>query len=244
MTLEGKLRVVLGYSPSKSSFTASVSQNNKPIKTKTISHGRDRNLDTAYNDIVKEAKELAKQYRCEFITLPKAQLIERAKTWGSGGKSKTKKTIKPEKPLQENALITKFGNELAFKAMIKHAIKLHGLDKVLEVLDSATTLTKNMQSDIAKQKTIVSAANIKIARVIIETRNQGVQMDAPTKEIESAIQWVMENDRKPKTPSKAEPNVTYRLGKEEWNGVGHAPAGFSKYLNQNENHSLDDLRVN
>lgn len=235
MSSDGLLHATTGHSPVKKNFVARVAQNNKTIKTRTIVYGKNKTLDKAYDEIVIAAKALAKEYRCDYKHKTKKELIERST------QERARET--PDKVHQENPLINKFGNELAFKAMIKNAIKHHGLDKTIEVLDSALSLAKGMQEEVAKEKSIITSANIEIARIIVKTRNQGIHMASPSKEIDAAIQWVIDNDNKPKKLQKAEPNVTYKLGKDEWNGVGHAPAAFSQYLNKNENHSLDDLRV-
>jgi len=238
MSSDGKLRIAIGCTISKNQFLARVIQDDDCIKTKTLKWGLRRTCDEAYKQIVIEAKLLAKQYRCELSIPSKETLLK-----SSHGKRLTKEETPPAKIPEENPLITKFCNELAFKAMIKHAIKHHGIDKILDVLGNAIALANDMKSEIAKKSSIISAANIEIARVIVRTREQGIDMAAPTKEIESAIQWVIENDNKPKRQAKTEPNATYKLGNEEWNGKDHAPASFSKYLAGNENRSLEDLRV-
>ncbi len=241
MASDGKLYVVLGHTESKKQFTARVMQYNKAIETKTIGYGTKKTNDEAYKEIYKAGELLAKQRKCEFIPKKQADLERKTKRALNRLKAGIPAVAKAS---EENPLVSKFGNELAFKAMIKHAIKLHGLDKVSEVLTNALTLAKEMKADIAKRTSAISAANIKIARIIVETRQAGVDMDSPSKEIDAAIAWVIENDSKPKRQAKGEVNGSYELKGEKWNGVGHAPASFSKYLQQNENHSLDDLRVN
>jgi hypothetical protein len=236
MTSDGKLHVRVNHSTKKRNFIARVIQNSKTIKTKTIRYGTSKTVDETYDEIVKAAQEFAKTYKCKYIHKTKHEL-----TYGE--KSQTFKKLSGN-PSSENPLVTKFGNELAFNAMIKHAIKLHGIDKVSEVLTNAIALTNEMKADIAKRTSAISSANIEIAHIILKTRQAGVDMDSPSKEIDVAIAWVIENDSKPKKQAKGELNGIYELQGEKWNGVGHAPASFSKYLQQNENHSLDDLRVN
>jgi hypothetical protein len=239
MSLDGKIGVVLGYNRVKHYFISRVVQNNDSIKTKTISINKFDNVDKAYDAIVTEAKILAKTYKAEFFQTSKKDLLSR----GKQAIEKKAPRIPKGDPI-ENPLIAKFGNELAFKAMIKNAVKHHGLDKTIEVLESALSLAKGMQAEIAKEKSIISSANIEIARVIVKTRNQGVHMASPSKEIDAAIQWVIENDNKPKLSRKAEPNARYKLQKDEWDGTGQAPVSITQYLAANENRTLDDLRIN
>lgn len=242
MSIDGKLCVVLGHTESKKQFTARVNQNNKAIKTKTVGYGANKTIDQAYKEIYKEGELLAKQYKCEFIPKKKDELAR--KSTRALNREKAGLTPGVVHIPEENPLITKFGNELAFKAMIRHAVKYHGLDKILLVLEHAMALVKDIRADRQKEINLISEANIKIARIIVETRAQGIHMTAPNKEIDAAIAWVIENDSKPKRQAKGEVNGNYELNGEKWNGFGHAPASFSKYLQQNENHSLDDLRVN
>jgi|SRR6187431_2299153 len=241
----GKLRVSLHYLASKKQFIAHIKQDNNSIKTKTVSHGQNKTPEDAYKEMIAAAKLLAKEYRVEFVNKTQDQLMHLAGKKQARRESFSKSQI--EKPLtkttDENPLITKFGNEMAFKAMIKHAIKHYGIDRVVGILDASLALANEMKSEIAKRTSIISSANIDIARIILKTRQQGIDMPSPTKEIEAAVQWVIENNNKPKRPSKAEPDAIYELQGEKWNGNGHAPASFSKFLLDNENNSLDDLRV-
>jgi DNA-binding protein H-NS len=237
MQLNGKLKVVLGHNGSSThSFVCRVVQDSETIKSKSLSYGKLRTEQQAYDGIVKEAKALAKQYKCEYIHTDKKDLMVRT----SGPVPNTKSS---EKPQGESPLIAKFGNELAFKAMIKHAIKLHGFDKVIEVLSNGIAMAEGQQKEIAKQKSVISAATMKIARIIYDTRKEGIHMDSPSKEIEAAVQQLMDNDSKPKRHSKVEPNATYELNGKTWSGIGNAPAEFGAYINAHENNSIEDLRV-
>src|SRR6188474_1211 len=236
MEKDGKLRIAFGCTVSKNQFLARVIQGDDCIKTKTLAWGRLRTCDEAYKCIVIEANALAKEYRCK-INIPSKETLLKS----SHGKRLPKEETPPNKIPDENPLITKFGNEMAFKAMIKHAIKHYGIDRVVGVLDASLALANEMKSEIKKRTSIISAANIDIARIILNTRKQGIDMPSPTKEIEAAVQWVIENDNKPKRPTKVEPDATYQLQGEKWNGKGHAPASFSKFLLENEDNSLDDL---
>lgn len=243
---KGKLYVVLGYSARKKQVVAYVKQDNVPIKTKTIGFKRSGNFDTSYNQILIEAKKLAKDYNAEFIPKTKEQL----KNNRIGTQSKNPNTEKSNQNksnqkciVVENPLIEKFGNELLFKAMIRHAIKTHGTEKTSEVLKNALLLVQEVEHKQKRDQQLISTANLEMARIVLNTRKQGLDMDAPNKDIEAAVQWLMDNESSVKSPRQSAANASYMLNGEPWNGKGHAPASYAKFLRENEDKTLDDLRV-
>lgn len=237
MASKGKIRVVIGNISAKKYFTARCVQDNKTFRTTISSYGprSNQSFEQAYEKIISIGKQLAKEYKADYVHKTLAELQQDRP--GLGPRSPVKKTV------EENPLVAKFGNELLFKAMIKHAVKLHGVDKTMEVLNSGLSIVKELKSKKEREHTLISSANIEIARIIVQTRNQGIDMPSPSKEIDAAIQFVMDEANKPKPSKKVNSGALYRLGNEEWNGCGHAPASFSAYLNGNENRSLDDLIV-
>lgn len=229
------IKVVLGYTVKKIGsqrhFTARAVEGSKTLKTKTISIGH-RNEDEAYEELMRCAEELAKLYKCGIQKKTKAKLM------AIKPKNETPKTASTT---AANPLVEKFGNILQFNALMKHAIKRHGIEKVDEVLQAAAAFVNEVRVEINREATVISAANRRIAQVVIDARKEGVDMAAPNEEIEAVIKILMNNEKRNEKPQKIVGN--FAIGNEKWDGKGTAPASFAKYLNENENHSLEDLRV-
>ena len=88
---------------------------------------------------------------------------------------------------------------------------------------------------------MIYAANRRIAQAVLDARKDGVDMLAPSEEIEAIIKFLMNNEKRNEKPQKFVGN--FAIGNEKWDGKGTAPASFAKYLNENEEHTLEDLRV-
>lgn len=233
MISNGKFSVYLYHVETKRQLIAHVKPPvGKAIKTKTVGYGSSRTIEQAYNALITAAKKLAQQYKADLIH----KTLEQLKNHASSTNNSNKK-------MEENPLIAKFGNEMLFKAMIKHAIKTHGTEKTSEVLKNALLLVKEVEHKQKRDQQLISTANLEMARIVLNTRKQGLDMDAPNKDIEAAVQWLMDNESSVKSSRQTAPNASYMLNGEHWNGKGHAPASFAKFLRENEDKTLDDLRV-
>lgn len=241
-------KVVLKYKnrpeAKEHSITASVLEGSKPIKQKHFSIGRDWDFDSAYEEGVKAATELAKQYKLVFTKPSKAELKDSVSNPRNKKSPSPGQKIAPAIVNSTSQLLEKFGNVLAFRAFINGAVKLHGVEKIEEVLTSGLEEIAVAKEALINERRIRATVNRKIAEAILSARDLGVNMDAPNNEVADLIGIILD-DRARKSNRK--PNgyegKKYVLNGESWDGVGHAPASFAKWLNEDENRSIEDLAV-
>jgi len=183
-------------------FSVRVAQNGKSLKANSFSIGRDRNEDEAYSEAVKTAKHLGKSYKLtqseiDQGIIPKKQLIDSYRSKAEAKKDKkspgemdahSKDKPKGDISIKSDQLVEYFGHLGKWKALIKHAIKLHGLDKVKEVISSAEEMLAEEEAAITLKRTVLNEAYRKMAEVILNARNAGVDMESPNEEVEHYIE--------------------------------------------------------
>ncbi|MDQ2077367.1 hypothetical protein [Marinimicrobium sp. ABcell2] len=207
----------------------------RAIKTCTFSVGKKRNEEEAYEAAVEAARELGETYEVT-PEIPSLQALKDhlQKRTGSTGSD-------TDKPQLDHPLIEKFNNLGRFRAMIKLAVKQHGLEKVKDALTTGLEYVAEAEEEVAREQRVVSEANRKIAEAILSARKSGVSMKAPNEEVES---WIERLSRTTTTAAKGEvPSGVYEYNGEQWQGDGHMPASFTRYLKESDSHSLEDLRV-
>lgn len=234
----------------KCEFIAKYTINSKYIDGNTYSVGRNWTLDEAYDQAVKAANALGKKYGVKPIILSKSELLANYKAQQAKKEivglaveqvrkpSPTSKTNK----ITANPLVEKFGNAGQWRALIKSAAKHHGAEKVSEILKSGLEILEEILKSELEERKIVDGANRKMAEAILEARDAGVFMPSPTKEIESYVQAII--DSKVRAGKRQKSSGLYKLPNgEKWDGVGHPPAIFSKYLSENPDKTIDDLKI-
>lgn len=230
-------------------FSAKAIRNGDTIRTKTKSISDQKTKNDAYMEIIEEARILSKTYGLEFSEGAMKDIIDaytnRNKRQGTS-KSKQKETVKSmtESPraLAHNdhvdSLLDKFSNQLKYKAFIKQLIKLKGLQRAVEVFEEGLNLIKEIQEAALSEQRAISKANEEMARIIIQTRQSGIDMAAPNSDIEDAIRR-LSSKRVGSSMNNMEGEYEYKG--EKWNGVGSMPGSYSAYLRENENHKIEDL---
>ncbi len=172
----------------------------------------------------------------------KAQQAKREVVGISDAKADNTATASKLSKTAANPLVEKFGNAGQWKALIKSAAKQHGAEKVSEILKSGLEILEDILKSEIEERKIVDGANRKMAEAILEARDAGVFMPSPTPVIESYVQAII--DSKVRAGKRQKSIGLYKLPNgDKWDGVGHPPANFSKYLNENPDKSIDDLKV-
>lgn len=247
--MKNELRVVLKYKKRdearEHNISANVLQGSKLLKQKHFSIGRDRNFDEAYDAACIAAQELAKQYKVQFTKPPKSELRDSAsKTRAAKRDISPAAKVPPAIAASANQLMEKFGNPLAFRAFIKSAVKLHGVEKIEDVLKSGLEEISSAKEALQNERKIRATANRKIAEAILSARELGVDMESPNEEVTSLINTIIEErERKSNRGQNSFIGRKYVLNGETWDGVGHAPASFAQWLNADPERSIDDLAV-
>lgn len=236
-------------------FSVRVAQNGKSLKANSFSIGRDRNEDEAYSEAVKTAKHLGKSYKLtqseiDQGIIPKKQLIDTYRSKAEAKKDKKSpleaKAHGNDKPksdisVKSDQLVEYFGHLGKWKALIKHAIKLHGLDKVKEVISSAEEMLAEEEASLAHERAVKNDAFRKIAEVVLGARNAGVEMGVQSPEVEEYVEILKRQAlRQPKPPRY---QGTYKLNNETWDGVGHMPASMAAWLREDDSRDINDLKV-
>lgn len=247
-----KLKVAVGHtektvkgSSSKSrQFFAKVMDSKKPLVTKTASYGRDRTIDEAYAKMCEYASDLAKEYKVTKPQIPPlADMVNKKRNRITLADTPSE-TNQFAQAIQNNSneLVERFGHQGRFLALMKHAVKLHGVDKLEEVLNGGLEYVKSARQKIQQEKLVIESANNEIAMAIKKARDAGVDMPAPP-EIEEIIQ----NLSRKKLPSRDAYSYkgTYKLGDETFYGDGKTmlPPNFARYLAANPDKTIDDLKV-
>lgn len=230
----------------KKEFTAKYTINSKYSDGKSFSIGRNWTEDEAYNQAVKAAAALGTKYSVEPNVSSKEVLlakykqvvvsreVEKTQSVNSAPKATTK--------APSNPLVEKFGNAGQWRALIKAAAKQHGAEKLLEVLKSGQEILEELVAAERKTKMITDSANRKMAEIVLEARDQGVNMPSPNTEIESYVQALIESKVRAGKRERVISKHALPTG-ETWDGIGHIPAEFSKYLVENPDVTIDDLKV-
>lgn len=236
-------------------FSVRIAQNGKSLKANSFSIGRDRNEDEAYAAAVKTAKSLGETYglsksEIDNGIISKKHLID-AYTKKAESKKVKESSIKTEDhgkdklkgdiSLKSDQLVEYFGHLGKWKALINHAIKLHGLDKVKEVISSAGEMLAEAEASLAHERAVKNDAFRKIAEVVLGARNAGVEMGVQSPEVEEYVEILKRQAlRQPKTQRY---QGTYKLNNETWDGVGHMPASMAAWLREDESRDINDLKV-
>lgn len=230
----------------KKEFYAKYTINSKYVDGNTFSVGRNWTEEQAYEQAVKAATLLGKKYGLKPIIPTLSELLtnyrahqakrEIAETTGKGSPG-----IKSTKAIP-NPLVEKFGNAGQWRALIKSGAKQYGAEKMKEILGSALEILDDILKTEIQERQVVDKANRRMAEAILDARDQGVNMPSPTPEIEAYVQAII--DSKVRAGKRPKLVIHHRLPTGEmWDGVGHPPAEFSKYLNENPDLTIDDLRV-
>jgi len=226
--------------------------------SKNFSIGTKRTLDEAYEDAVKGAPELARIHGCTVNIKTKEELLRAAASNTGTGKRSSKKKSKPSHKAAESAssaaaslpaqhanqLVERFGHSLKFSALIKHAVKLFGVEKVEEILLSGLEELTAAKEELARERSVRLDTNRKIADAILAARDAGVHMNSPDDEIEDLINLAIQSrERKKNRPNNSYAGKKYKLGDEIWEGEDHMPASFSQWLRADLERNIDDLLV-
>lgn len=204
-------------------FQARIQQNSKSLVAKTFSIGRVRTEQEAYDEAIKALRDLEKEYKVAALKVPPMkELIE-------SYRNRSVKQPAPKVATKENPLVEKFGHAGQFRAMIIHAMKAHGVEKVRDLLNDGLRVVKEAEAEFVREAAVKLEANKKIAYAIMEARLSGIDMPAPSKEIEALIDKLTLEAATSKSTKKKPVEQMYELDGERWNGVGHPPAAFIKY---------------
>lgn len=224
---------------------AIVMEASKPLKQKHFSIGGKRDFDEAYKDALKAANALAKEFKVDFAAPSKEQLrssLTEKRTPRRSGVIGPK--VSPAMVSSTSQLLDKFGNALAFRAFINSAVKLHGVEKIEEVLRAGLEEITAAKEALMAERRIRSSANRKIAEAILSARDLGVDMEAPNDEVAHYISIILdERERSKNRKNSLGSNNIYKLGDERWDGKGTAPASIIKWLDEDENRTIDQLLV-
>lgn len=236
-------------------FSVRVAQNGKSLKANSFSIGRDRNEEEAYAEAVKTAKALGKSYKLSQVEIeqgiiPKKQLIDNYRNKAEAKKDRKspgemegqgKDKSKGDISIKSDQLVEYFGHLGKWKALIKHAIKLHGLDKVKEVISSAEEMLAEEEASLAHERAVKNDAFRKIAEVVLGARNAGVEMGVQSPEVEEYVEILKRQALRQPKPQRYQ--GTYKLNNETWDGVGHMPASMAAWLREDDSRDINDLKV-
>lgn len=239
--------ILLSYTEKKEGkgkeFIIRHTENSKVVQSKSFSVGVKRNSEQAYEEAVKVCEQWGKAAGINPNIKSHKELIS---AFEAKHKSKTSAPSEPKKltSTSPNPLVEKFGNALAFAALIKHAIRVHGSEKVEEVLSAAQEIVSEAKLTEVEQRRVIDTANRRFADVIFEARNSGVDIEPPNAEVAQYLSILISKKSSP--GSRNQPIGLFRLpdGGEEWNGAGHMPPAFTKYLLENKDKEIFDLKVN
>lgn len=230
-------------------FSAKAIRNGSTIKTKTRSVNEQRPNNIAYKEILEEAKLLSETYG---LTFKQESMDDVIKAYRNRNKRTDNSKIKvigsdkrPGESLKStmqndhvDSLLDKFSNQLKFKAFLKQLIKLKGIQRTIEILEEGLALTKEMEEAALTEQRAISKANEEMAKIIMQTRASGVDIDAPNAEIEEAIRR-LSSKRVAANSNNMEGDYEYKG--EKWDGLGSMPGSYSAYLRENENNKIEDL---
>ena len=233
-------RIVLTYTNNakskKHQIVAKVQEGSKtPEKTRTFSIGRDRNETQAYEEAIKVAKALAKEFKAELGEIPSIEEL-----MASGESIGSRKPSAGSQPKQ-NALVEKFNHLSQFRALINHGIRTHGAEKMADILNTGLEIVREAQEEEKRNHKIVYEANRKIAEAVLEAREKGVQMPA-SPEVESMIDEIIAQ-RARRKPNSRYAGSSYMLNGEPWDGNGQMPASYAKWLAEDEKRDVLSLKV-
>lgn len=232
-------KIILAYtnipSSKKHQITARVQEGSKALKTKTFSIGEARNIEQAYDEALKAGKALSKEYKADFTKIPSFDEL----TSGSGERGGRKPSGSSQS--RQNPLVEKFNNLSAFRALINHAIRTHGTDKMADILNTGLEIVREAQEEEKRNHKIVYEANRKIAEAVLEAREKGVQMPA-SPEVESLIDEITAQRARRKTNGRYA-GSSYMLNGEPWDGNGQMPASYAKWLAEDEKRDVLSLKV-
>lgn len=220
-------------------FMARVTEHGRVLKTKTFSVGERRSTDQAYEEAVSAARELAKHHGVTPKISSKDKLFSRM----AERKPKTV-PVKPQHFTEAgNSLIDKFGHLGQFRALIKAAIKSHGPDKVKEVLESGLSITQEALDNQAKERKILDQTYRQMAEAILNARKSGVSIPAPGPEVEDWLTRLESQANRQQDRTRDIHQFGYMLDGEYWDGRGHMPASFVRWLKEDEARELGDIAI-
>ena len=159
-----------------------------------------------------------------------------------GGRKDMEKKLQTTQGVKQKAglLVETFGNLLSFRAVVKHAIREHGTDKIAAIFNEGLELVDEAIKDeqaIAKAK---EAKYMKAAELIVQARKSGLSEEdfpTPNKAIAALVAKLMREE------DEAKKSELYVLEGEKWNGQGNMPCSFKKWLREDENRVITQLKV-
>lgn len=237
----GARKIILNYTNNSSSkkhqFVAKVMEDQKILKTRTFSIGRDRNVEEAYEELIAAAQVLGKEYKVKLGEFPPIDNLVASARGQSSGTRKSRGSVQ----VKQNALVEKFNNHGQFKALISLGIKTHGAEKMSEVLNAGLEIVRDAQDEERRKSKIVYEANRQIAEVVIDARSKGVPMPASA-EVESIIDELTRQRARRKSNGRYA-GSTYSLNGEIWDGEGQPPASYSRWLAEDDTRDLVSLKI-
>lgn len=223
-------------------FLVRILNKSKVIKSKSFSIGR-RSEEQAYKAAVEAAITYGKNYKVTPEIPGKEELIAAYQSRSTESHERDLTASKKVTSNHSHSFFEKFSNEGQFKAMMKAVIKEYGVDKVQTVLESAMAIAIEAAQKEAEVRALIEKANWKIAETIYEARFvNGVDYPRQSKEIEAYVEAYAENKNR-SLVRKIERGIHRLPDGITWDGKGHPPAEFTKYLIENPEKTIDDLRV-
>lgn len=198
-------------------FFAYVMEGKKQLKAKYFSVGEKRNFEEAYEEACLAYIDLVAEFNLPETDPPTIEKIMSRKH-------------KPK--------VSTLGNLEEFKKLIDQAINLSSVSEVEAILKASLNHIEDTKVRKEKEAAIKHTANKKIALAILEARRNGIDMEAPNKEIAQLMKELSTVPARIKTPCKG----VYVLNGERWDGTGHPPATFIRYCKENDA-DLEDLRI-